>query len=515
VPRSAVDEPDQTFSDAYLRLRARFLGLGPFSRQNGGREKTAPAPDQFKDAPALTEKTLRAVWYESRYDRRGLSTLDGERVSVLQPGEWNLDAGPDFRGAEIRIGDRLFRGDVELHLTARDWKGHGHDGDPAYDGVVLHVFLSVPRGPVKIRTSDGKNVPSVCLAGRLPEPLAALVAQFDAESYPYNSHCGLGACGRKLNFRRFDLFEKLLRLAGDGRILLKGALPEESGKPVDFDRAFYGKLLESLGYQPNKAAMAALAERLPWRKVESALDHARSEDRPDVLQALLFGTAGLLPQPSAFWDGETNSILKKLNGWWGEFVPNPAAEKPPAWTFRRLRPANFPQRRLAGLSFFLARNWERLKPDFFRKLADEVSDATWFAVGPEGYFARRCAWGGKPFGRPAALIGPDRARAIWTNAFLPLAVRLAKTENRVDLEHRLHRAYRGLPLKEWNGLARLMAHRALGSEKTRKFPIKHERHQQGLLQIFQDFCDTKPWACSMCVFPQVLELSLSEIERSL
>ena len=132
-------------------------------------------------------------------------------------------------------------------------------------------------------------------------------------------------------------------------------------------------------------------------------------------------------------------------------------------------------------------------------------------VPPQGYFARRAQWGGPFFTRPTALIGPDKAQAIWVNASLPMAVHRSRRERDAAAEGKWHEAYTRLPLREPVGPARLMAHRLLGSERTRTFILKREWAQQALLQIFQDFCHTTPWACRLCVFPKVLDLAMEEL----
>ena len=42
---------------------------------------------------------------------------------------------------EIEVDGRRRRGDVEIHLTPTDWGRHGHDGDAAFAGVILHVVI--------------------------------------------------------------------------------------------------------------------------------------------------------------------------------------------------------------------------------------------------------------------------------------------------------------------------------------------------------------------------------------
>ena len=90
-----------------------------------------------------------------------MTTNDGRRVRVIDPGVLNTDAGPDFFNAKVEIDGEMWVGNVEMHLRASDWRRHGHDCDRAYDSVVLHV-VEVADTPV-YRT-DGEEIPTLVLS---------------------------------------------------------------------------------------------------------------------------------------------------------------------------------------------------------------------------------------------------------------------------------------------------------------------------------------------------------------
>ena len=63
---------------------------------------------------ALTERHVQAVWYDRDLRPDRLVSRRGERVAVVHPGTWNLEAGPDFLGAVLEVGEppRRVVGDV-------------------------------------------------------------------------------------------------------------------------------------------------------------------------------------------------------------------------------------------------------------------------------------------------------------------------------------------------------------------------------------------------------------------
>ena len=85
------------------------------------------------------EALLHYVWKHKLYPLEGLVTQEGLGVEVIDPGLHNMDAGPDFFNAKLKIGDTLWVGNVEIHEKASAWFLHGPEKDARYDNVILHV----------------------------------------------------------------------------------------------------------------------------------------------------------------------------------------------------------------------------------------------------------------------------------------------------------------------------------------------------------------------------------------
>ena len=68
-----------------------------------------------------------------------LKTTSGLLIRVVNPGLPNTGEAPDFTHAKMWIGETLWAGEVELHLSASSWHHHLHHLDRNYDAVILHV----------------------------------------------------------------------------------------------------------------------------------------------------------------------------------------------------------------------------------------------------------------------------------------------------------------------------------------------------------------------------------------
>jgi len=132
------------------------------------------AVNMFRDGGAVPpEKLLQAVWLHQRLLRDQLRTTDGRTLRVLHPGFVSVEGGPDFRGAVLQI-DRAapISGDVEIDLLPAGWHAHGHDTNPHFKNVILHVVWDAtpgrpgpgPAGAARLALKDLLDAPPAELA---------------------------------------------------------------------------------------------------------------------------------------------------------------------------------------------------------------------------------------------------------------------------------------------------------------------------------------------------------------
>ena len=489
------------------RADARFLiGGGAFARATLYHELKAPGPaGRVRERPPpdpdfpFAERHLRCVWFDAEYRPPVLRTESGEEVRVESPGRWNVEAGPDFLGAILTIGPgrRRVQGDVEIHIRPSGWREHGHARDPRYARVVAHVtYLSgripdaeLPPGAVQIALRDelARN------------PFFAF-ENIDLAAYPYGVRCDPAPCAAALELAPPDARGELLDAAGEERLRRKAQRLAAAIGERGLDQALYEEVMGALGYKRNRVPFRALARRVPVDRLR-----AEAEGRPAAGFAVLLGVSGLLPERMpAKWDDESRRCARSLwDIWWRKRSEWDAqAMERSAWCLAGQRPQNHPVRRLMAAAALFAG-----PVDVAARLLESPLDppAEWARAmmrlfeprDPDGYWGRRCVFGGARQAEETALVGGGRAASLLVNVVVPLLA--AAGREGLDRPELLA----ALPPEPENALATHMAHRLFGRDHNPAL-YRSALRQQGLLQILHDFCLDDRSRCATCPLPGAL-----------
>ena len=273
----------------------------------------------------VSERHVQALWYDGGLRPEELRTVDGLPIRVVDPGIWNLEAGPDFRDAVVEIGQsrQRIRGDVEIHLRPADWTAHGHAADSAYGRVVLHVTWY--PGPVPV------GLPTVCVSVCLGDFLRTRTDfspdEIDLDAYPYAKLPTTERPCAAIFARRPDACLDLLRVLGARRLEGKARrLKALFVRKGDHAQTFYEEMMAAFGYKHNAAPFRALAERIPWRDLPETKDLAETvlacAAEMDIARRVPWRTANVRPANSparrigdaaALFAGALPELLLRLN----------------------------------------------------------------------------------------------------------------------------------------------------------------------------------------------------------
>ncbi len=469
-------ESGVSFSDRYGRLRGESVSV----RESAGE----PVP----------EYVLQCVWYDQLFLREDLETLEGHRLEVASPGWWNHQAGPDFRGAQILFNGKLHTGDVEIHHRASSWRDHGHHLDPRYDHVILHVTLEeeMPRSPV--RTSEGRQIPTLPLNRYLTEDIRGLADAMQPEEEARITTLRCGRCSEATRDTGPDRLAAFLDLAGEWRVLHKARALRQRMDGAGPDQAIYEAILYACGFGHFKHHFRAIARQLPYDRSRQL-----AQQDPLLLEAALLQIAGLLPDrlPKGTTSAPHYGRLRALRR---DHLAG-LRRLPLEWRRVGVRPNNNPERRLAGVARFVARTaplglsgslervWQAEQRPLERRRAFE-------ALFPRatGFWASHCTWTGKRMARASAPIGPGRARSIIGNVFIPAGLALARRDRDREKEERVFAFFAALPKEPGNQIIRAMLPRITEGPGALKMSF---RRQQGVLQMYMDWCESNP-SCRHC-----------------
>jgi len=438
-----------------------------------------------------SERHLQCVWADAALRPAQFTTASGAKITVADPGKWNLGAGPDFTNAVILRDGKKVRGDIEVHIRPGDWKAHRHDNDPLYANVVLHVTWF---------PESGGGVGTGCAPSHLPQHIEgvalrdALAAKrgfsldaVDLAAYPYAVLPDPPRpCGDALADASKADKKAVLIKAGISRIRRKVARMTErvieTGSPA---RVFYEEIFAALGYKNNSSQMRRLAELLPEAQLSA---FATYTDR----YAALLGFAGLLPKAEKAENATAAAAARLL--WdtaWKNGCAAPAERIP--WLISQTRPMNHPRVRLAvaaamfdGKPGDLYRSVSRVPRADPKKWVDGVVNALFDPL----YRAVDAAGG------VIVSLGEERANTIITNIITPLFIATGTIgENMCE----------ALPAEALNEQTRMMSYRMFGRDHNTALYKTSGLLTQGLLEIWNMFCLSDKSLCADCPFAAALK----------
>jgi hypothetical protein len=420
------------------------------------------------------------------FDRAGGAVfVTGEGpVTVLVPGRRNGDHGADIADAVLATRRGLVMGDIEVHTLSSGWWAHGHQGDPAYNRVILHVVRRHDAGRDAV-LQNGRTVPTLTLVPDIisSPPLPALALPDTAAFLP---------CRRE--GRAPEETESILDGLGQVRFEARAVDFGHDLLDTGADEVLYRGIAAGLGYLRNRDPMRRLAERLPLAELHGIMSGGRAS-RIVAAEAWLIGAAGLLPSQPTRRDGgraELPEVRRLEAAWRAHGSPALLAEN--EWHHARVRPGNYPARRLAALARLAARYGQDV---FTEGLLGGLAAApgpramaALVTVPAEGFWREWLDFGRAACRNAPALCGPGRAADIVVNVLLPFAAAWYRRNGYAAGEREALAAYEAHPALADNTIVEEVRDR-LGLPRP-----KTAVRQQGMLELHRRWC--APGNCRTC-----------------
>jgi hypothetical protein len=263
-----------------------------------------------------------------------------------------------------------------------------------------------------------------------------------------------------------------------------------------------------------------LARLVPVTRLRAVL--AASQCTPINIQAILYGVSGFLQ----LWQADlprlapdSRAYIERLRSHW-EPVAQEFAEHLDErhWRLTGIRPANFPQRRIAAAGYLLQGLAQHSLMDLLlaplRALQADVPRAVLSrcqrelarrvrVTGAEDFWARRYSINAPERPRAIDLIGPGRATTMVIDVLLPAAAALAQLGHEPMPLAAVQALYRCHPRLPANDVTRTMLRQFFGADSRRAAVVNSACRQQALLQLYRDFCLNELESCQECAFPRL------------
>lgn len=281
----------------------------------------------------IREDFLHYIWKFKLLNSSEFSSINNEKIQIISSGIHNLDAGPDFFNAQLKIDNQLWAGNVEIHVNSSDWYVHHHEKDSAYDNVILHV---VWNNDVSIFRKDNSKIPTLEIKSLITSDLKLKYQKLFSKNNKWiNCETAIHSIdGFKFNNWLERLY--LERLEQKSSKILE--LLKQSNN--DWEAVLFKLLSKNFGLKVNGNAFFNMANSFDFSVFR------KNQNDIEKMEALLFGQSALLE------DDIQETYCQKLQKEY-QFLQSKYHIKPihnSEVKFFRLRPNNFPTIRLSQLA---------------------------------------------------------------------------------------------------------------------------------------------------------------------
>lgn len=409
----------------------------------------------------MNEDFLHYVWKYQNFTQRELICKDGQPLQVLKPGMHNMNAGPDFLNARIRIGDTLWAGNIEVHTNASEWYSHNHQTDPAYDNVILHVVYTADK---PVLDKGGQEIPVLTLSDLI-----------DYQTYRYYKSwvkkAKFIACADLIHEVPDIVKTSTIEAVAVERLQKKseGCLDLLRTTNGDIEETFYRIFCKAIGLKVNAMPFEQLAIIAPFRLIR------KNRKSVDELQALLLGQAGFLAEAD-----EGNAFVDSLKKIYAlqqikyQLTPMPSS----AWKLFRLRPPNFPAVRIAQMAEIYVAH-QGLAQQIIELDTLEGFEKLFTSVLDHGFWLTHYTL--KSESEPAVKrLGKSTVQLIIINAVVPFLFALANYNKDVSFQEKAVSLLEQMPpesnqiIKKYNELG---------------FKSQNAFDSQGLIGLKKDYCE--------------------------
>lgn len=424
------------------------------------------------------EKLMQYVWKHRLWRSEDMVTNTGKKVRVVDPGLLNTDAGPDFFNAKIEIDGHMWVGNVEMHYRATDWKRHRHDSDKAYDSVILHV---VAKDDAPVRRTNGELIPQLVLE---------VSPQFNAD---YASLVGATIevpCATKIKqVPHLTIVEWVEGLAFErlhGKVeRIHQLLDSFNGSWED---VCYVTLARNFGFGINNDAFERLARRTPLRLL------GKHSDSVLQIEALLFGQAGMLDAQKPGMDSYYNQLCTEYAFLSNKFQLTPMEKE--SWKLFRIRPQNFPYRRIAMLAQFIEGGFRMMNR--ILEAEGEKEMRALFEVELSGYWTKHYTFG-KPNERATATLSRSSIDIILINTVAPLLYAYGELTGNYEMTDKAIKLLEDLRAESNSIVAHFVAY---------GIDCPDALTSQALVQLKREYCDARK-----CIYCKIGHHLLSKAAR--